>query len=154
MLWDDVVVVVWRTGFFAVEVRKSTWELVVAIFRGYSYLTGAVRDVMDRGCDAYFLIKKCQVYLDHFCARSIFERVLDKYTWMKNKPATYILVDIRCTVVPPPYYDPKLVHFFYRSIYSKLLACVDGQSSSVCELPASRQILDTSAILCPHDYAT
>ena len=31
------------TGFFAVEVRKSTWELVVAIFRGY--LTGAVRDV-------------------------------------------------------------------------------------------------------------
>ena len=33
MLWDDVVVVVWRTGFFAVEVRKSTWELLVAIFR-------------------------------------------------------------------------------------------------------------------------
>ena len=80
MLWDYVVVVVWHTGFFAVEVRKSTCELVVAILRGY--LTGAVRDVMDRGCDGYFLIKKCQVYLDHFCARSIFERVLDKYTWI------------------------------------------------------------------------
>ena len=53
MLWDDVVVVVWRTGFFAVEVRKSTWELVVAIFRGY--LTGAVRDVMDRGCDGVWV---------------------------------------------------------------------------------------------------
>ena len=78
--WWVVLIMLWDEGFFAVEVRKSTWELVVAIFRGY--LTGAVRDVMDRGCDAYFLIKKCQVYLDHFCARSIFERVLDKYTWI------------------------------------------------------------------------
>ena len=43
----------WDTGFFAVEVRKSTWERVVAIFRGY--LTVAVRDVMDRGCDGVWV---------------------------------------------------------------------------------------------------
>ena len=41
-----------------------------------------------RASDVLPLIKKCQVYLDHLCARSIFERVLDKYTWIKNKPAT------------------------------------------------------------------